>query len=106
MTDDVTGEPLERRADDNADALIKRLNAYHTQTKPLIDFYARKGLHREVDASLPADVVHNTIVSIFENMKKAALPKLPPPPPKLKFSPDVFTVTSAVYEALKERNLI
>merc|ERR1712012_474880 len=29
MTDDVTGEPLVRRADDNAEALQKRLNAYH-----------------------------------------------------------------------------
>lgn len=70
MTDDITGEPLERRADDNVEALTKRLDAYHNQTKPLIDFYAKKDLHHAVDASLPADIVHNTITAIFDNLKK------------------------------------
>lgn len=108
MTDDVTGEPLERRSDDNVEALTKRLDAYHTQTMPLIDFYANKGLHKAVDASLPADVVHNTITEIFDNLKKSVAPKIikPVEPPKLRFAPDVWTVTSSVYEVLKERKLI
>nr|XP_017016126.2 adenylate kinase-like [Drosophila takahashii] len=41
MTDDVTGEPLIRRSDDNAEALKKRLEAYHKQTRPLVDYYER-----------------------------------------------------------------
>jgi adenylate kinase len=32
MVDDVTGEPLMHRSDDNAEALVKRLDAYHAQT--------------------------------------------------------------------------
>jgi len=34
MTDDITGEPLIRRSDDNEESLKTRLEAYHAQTKP------------------------------------------------------------------------
>ena len=33
--DDVTGEPLIRRKDDNADTLKKRLSAFHAETMPV-----------------------------------------------------------------------
>ena len=36
--DDVTGEPLIQRDDDKEDTVKKRLQVYHTQTAPLIDF--------------------------------------------------------------------
>lgn len=65
MTDDITGEPLIRRSDDNAEALKKRLVTYHTQTKPLIDYYAIQGLHYRVDASKSADEVFSKIDNIF-----------------------------------------
>merc|ERR1719464_1770546 len=39
MKDDQTGEPLEQRADDNAEALKKRLESYHNQTEPILDHY-------------------------------------------------------------------
>lgn len=65
MTDDVTGQPLVKRSDDNAEALKKRLEAYHTQTRPLVDYYAVKGLHYRVDASLPSKEVFSRIDSIF-----------------------------------------
>lgn len=41
----ITGEPLIRRADDNVDALKKRLESYHKQTSPLIDYYQKKGVY-------------------------------------------------------------
>jgi adenylate kinase len=66
MTDDITGEPLIKRSDDNADALRKRLDVYHQQTMPLVDYYKKQGLHSAVDASKPADVVFTDIKSIFE----------------------------------------
>jgi hypothetical protein len=50
--DDVTGEPLVQRSDDNAATFGARLKAYHDQTKPLIDYYNKKGILRVVDASL------------------------------------------------------
>ena len=37
--DDVTGEPLIQRADDQEDTIRKRLDIYHSQTAPLINFY-------------------------------------------------------------------
>lgn len=37
--DDVTGEPLVQRDDDAEQTVRKRLNVYHEQTSPLIDFY-------------------------------------------------------------------
>jgi adenylate kinase len=37
--DDVTGEPLIQRDDDNEETVKKRIDTYHTQTKPLINYY-------------------------------------------------------------------
>jgi len=37
--DDVTGEPLLQRADDQEDTVRKRLTVYHEQTAPLVAFY-------------------------------------------------------------------
>jgi len=39
--DDVTGEPLIQRQDDQAETVKERLNVYHAQTKPLIEYYAK-----------------------------------------------------------------
>lgn len=40
--DDVTGEPLIQRDDDKEETVRKRLEVYHQQTKPLVDFYSQK----------------------------------------------------------------
>ncbi|RRJ85142.1 adenylate kinase [Aestuariirhabdus litorea] len=37
--DDLTGEPLIQREDDKEETVRKRLQVYHSQTAPLIDFY-------------------------------------------------------------------
>lgn len=37
--DDVTGEPLVQRSDDNEETVKKRIKTYHEQTKPLINYY-------------------------------------------------------------------
>jgi adenylate kinase len=37
--DDATGEELVQRPDDAEETVIKRLNVYHEQTKPLVDYY-------------------------------------------------------------------
>lgn len=51
MTDDVTGEPLVRRADDNPETIKKRLETYHSQTAPLIEYYDKKGQVVRFDTS-------------------------------------------------------
>jgi len=38
--DDVTGEPLVQRADDQEETVKKRLDVYSAQTRPLVDYYA------------------------------------------------------------------
>jgi len=40
-TDDVTGEPLIQRDDDKEETVRKRLAVYHSQTKPLVDYYSK-----------------------------------------------------------------
>ncbi|XP_013392677.1 adenylate kinase 2, mitochondrial-like [Lingula anatina] len=62
--DDVTGEPLMRRADDNVEALKTRLNTYHRQTIPLVDYYKKKGLYTKLDASQKPE-------NVFSDIKKA-----------------------------------
>ena len=37
--DDITGEELVQRPDDAEDTVIKRLNVYHEQTQPLVEYY-------------------------------------------------------------------
>lgn len=38
--DDITGEDLVQREDDKEETVKKRLDVYHDQTKPLVDYYA------------------------------------------------------------------
>lgn len=39
--DDVTGEPLVQRDDDKEETVKKRLDVYHAQTEPLVDYYKK-----------------------------------------------------------------
>ena len=41
--DDVTGEDLVQRPDDTEATVVKRLNVYHDQTKPLVEYYTSGG---------------------------------------------------------------
>ena len=54
------------RADDNAEALKKRLDAYRAQTAPVSDYYARKGALRTVDGMAPIDDVTKAIAEILK----------------------------------------
>jgi len=65
MVDDVTGEPLIRRSDDNEDALKTRLTAYHKMTSPLVDYYSLRNLHHKIDAARSPDAVFNDIRELF-----------------------------------------
>jgi adenylate kinase len=48
--DDVTGEDLVQRPDDAEATVIKRLNVYHEQTKPLVDYYTTWSHSKETKA--------------------------------------------------------
>ncbi|EJT79248.1 adenylate kinase 1 [Gaeumannomyces tritici R3-111a-1] len=66
MTDDVTGEPLIQRSDDNAEALKKRLVSYHTQTGPVVDYYRKTGIWKAIDASQQPGTVWKSLLNIFD----------------------------------------
>ena len=41
LKDDVTGEDLIQREDDQEETVKKRLAVYHAQTRPLVDYYSQ-----------------------------------------------------------------
>ena len=43
----------------------KRLDVYHEQTQPLIDYYSKKGVLAEVDGTQAMDDVFNAIVNVL-----------------------------------------
>jgi adenylate kinase len=65
MKDDISGEPLIQRSDDNADTLTKRLATYHAQTTPVVDYYKKTGIWRGIDASQEPGQVWKSILGVF-----------------------------------------
>lgn len=57
------------RADDNADALKKRLAVYREQTAPLIEFYRGKGLLKSIDGMQSIDEVTAAIMEVLHSVK-------------------------------------
>ncbi|MER6330602.1 adenylate kinase [Streptomyces sp. NPDC014983] len=54
---DVCGGELYQREDDSEDTVRTRLEVYHTQTEPIIDYYKSQGLVRTISATGPVDEV-------------------------------------------------
>lgn len=50
MKDDITGEALIQRSDDNEATAVKRLDSFHKQTQPVIEYYRSKGTLRSINA--------------------------------------------------------
>ncbi|KAI1206177.1 adenylate kinase cytosolic [Annulohypoxylon truncatum] len=69
MKDDITGEPLIQRSDDNAEALKKRLVTYHNQTTPVVGYYKNTGIWKGIDASQEPGQVWNSLLRIFDDKK-------------------------------------
>jgi len=69
MTDDVTGEPLIQRSDDNVETLTKRLATFHKQTGPVVDYYKNKGLWHGIDAAQSPSVVWDHLRKVFATKK-------------------------------------
>ena len=62
---DTCGEKLVLRDDDQPETVQKRLNVYHEQTQPLIDFYTKKGILKTVDGTVDMKDVFAAIVKIL-----------------------------------------
>ena len=62
---DTCGAELVLRDDDKPETVQKRLNVYHEQTQPLIDYYQNKGVLAEVDGTKIMDDVFADIVKVL-----------------------------------------
>ncbi|WP_258358890.1 adenylate kinase [Moorella sulfitireducens (nom. illeg.)] len=58
---DACGGELIQRADDTAATVSRRLDVYVEQTAPLIDYYRRRGLLKEIDGSRDITTVTRSI---------------------------------------------
>jgi adenylate kinase len=67
MKDDITGEPLIQRSDDNEESLKKRLITYHKQTTPVVDYYQKTGIWSGIDASQEPGQVWQSLLKVLEN---------------------------------------
>ena len=62
---DTCGKELILRDDDKPETVQKRLNVYHEQTQPLIDYYTTQGVLKTVDGTRDLNEVFQEIVDIL-----------------------------------------
>ena len=62
---DKCGEELIVRDDDKPETVLSRLEVYHNQTQPLIDYYNEQGILKSVDGTIDMKDVFNEIVKIL-----------------------------------------
>lgn len=66
---DHCGGELYQRPDDNEETVRNRLKVYHESTAPLIDYYNKKGILKEIDGSKSIEEITTQIISILEGKK-------------------------------------
>ncbi len=62
---DKDGGKLLQRADDNEETIRQRLVAYEKQTSPLIDYYRKKGLLKEVDGNRAPEFIAKELIDFL-----------------------------------------
>ncbi|MBD5477004.1 MAG: adenylate kinase [Lachnospiraceae bacterium] len=62
---DSCGQELVLRDDDKPETVQNRLNVYHEQTQPLIEFYSKKGVLQTVDGTMDMNDVFEAIVTVL-----------------------------------------
>jgi adenylate kinase len=66
---DQDGKPLTQRDDDKPETVKKRLDVYHRETSPLIDYYDDKGLLRRFDGTRDKTEVHDHIRATLATLR-------------------------------------
>jgi len=66
---DRDGKPLEQREDDAPEKVKKRLETYHKETEPLIDYYEERGLLRRFDGTRDKVEVHDHIRATLATLR-------------------------------------
>jgi len=67
--DDITGEPLQRRSDDEPQTVIARLKKFEDKIQPLLDYYKQKNLLFDVH-SPNSDIGYYNINTIIAELKE------------------------------------
>ncbi len=62
---DTCGNELVLREDDKPETVKKRLDVYHAQTQPLIEYYTKQGILKSVDGTQPMEDVFAAIVTVL-----------------------------------------
>ncbi len=62
---DACGSKVVLREDDKPETVQKRLEVYHAQTQPLIDYYKKQNILKTVDGTQPMEAVFDAIVGIL-----------------------------------------
>jgi adenylate kinase len=65
---DTCGGELYHRDDDKAEAIMKRLDAYHKQTQPLIDYYAKKGVIANINGMGDIKAIFGEITKVLDKL--------------------------------------
>ena len=60
------GAELYQREDDKEETVKSRLEVYHKETAPLIDYYRKEGLLKDVDGSQGIEAVYNDIMKVLK----------------------------------------
>ena len=60
------GEELIQRKDDSAETVLNRLNVYHAQTAPLVDYYQKKGNLKVIDGAQDMDTIFESILAVVK----------------------------------------
>jgi len=63
---DICGGPLECRADDKPDLIDNRIDLFHKETKPLLDYYQKMGVLSIIDASGQINDIHQEILRVLQ----------------------------------------
>jgi adenylate kinase len=60
---------LEKRIDDSSKTILNRYETYVIKTKPILDYYNKKGLLIEIDGNQKIDEIYDKIKGILENIR-------------------------------------
>ena len=60
---------LEKRTDDNSKTILNRYETYVAKTKPILDYYNKKGLLLEIDGNQKIVEIYDKIKGILENIR-------------------------------------
>ena len=66
--DDLTGEDLIIRPDDQEKTVRKRLDVYREQTAPLINFYSKLSILKDIDANGTIEIIKSRIKEAIDNV--------------------------------------